>query len=223
MVDSASGQLERNARKDGHRSNVMLAAVIQANGFSADVRIRNLSRMGALIEGTPTPEVGTALTLCRHQLGTDARVVWSRPGRCRLRFDQAILVGEWITQASRPGAGMSASQQRIDRIQADIRAGSAPPAKPRKLVAAEAGAQLEAVLPQRLAEEIAYVQRLIESVGDELIGEPLIVHRHAGALQKFDAVNQILGHLASILKAPDHVRAAEEVGMEELRSRLLRP
>jgi hypothetical protein len=112
-------------------------------------------------------------------------------------------------------------QQRVDRIQAEIRAGRSfgPGAT---ALREEPAPELDAKLPERLAEEIAYVQQLIESIGDELIGEPLILQRHAGALQKFDAANQILGHIASILSASDRVGAAERVGMENLRSRLLR-
>lgn len=222
MIDTASEETVRERRKPRHRSNVMLAATIQVRGLSADVRIRNMSETGALIEGSAVPQVGTTLTLCRNQLAMGAQVVWSRDGRCGLQFDQAIVVADWVSQASRPGAGMSAGQQRIDRIQAEIRAGQAPPPEPAVPIGVGAGDELERALPQRLAEEIAYVQRLIESIGDALIGEPLIVHRHAGALQKFDAADQILGHLASILKAADPVGAAERVGMEELRARLLR-
>jgi hypothetical protein len=48
---------------------------------------------------------------------------------------------------------------------------------------------------------MSYVQRLVESIADELIDEPVVVSRHPQALQKFDLVNQILGHLATILTA----------------------
>ncbi len=223
MIDTAADELQRERRKPKHRSNVMLAATILVRGLSAHVRIRNLSETGALVEGSAIPEVGTKLTLCRNQFEAEASVVWAKQGRCGLQFDAPVVVTDWVvSQTARPCTGMTPAQQRIDQIQADIRAGIAPPPEAAAPVAASAAAEREGVLPQRLAEEIAYVQRLIESVGDELIGEPLIVHRHAGALQKFDAVDQILGHLAAVLKAGDRVRAVEAVGMEELRSRLLR-
>ena len=112
-------------------------------------------------------------------------------------------------------------QQRVDEIQAQIRAGrSFAPVAP--VLNDEPADELEAKLPGRLAEEIAYVQQLIESIGDELIVEPVILQHHAGALQKFDAANQILSHISSILSASDRVGAAERVGMKDLRSRLLR-
>lgn len=199
---------------------MMLAAIIQVGGVSANARIRGISETGALVEAATLPEAGTALTLSRSGLDAAAQVVWARRRRCRLRFDRPVIVADWVDQTplARPG---SPAQRRVDAIQAEIRSGGAPnqaaPAKPAP------GEALDARLPLRLAEEIAYVQGLIESIGDELIVEPLIVHRHAGALQKFDAANQILGHISAILSADDRVGAAERVGMQDLRSRLLRP
>jgi hypothetical protein len=220
MIGFEADQLERERRKAKHRSNVMLAAIIQMRGLSANVRIRNISETGALLESSTVPEAGTDLVLSRDQLNVPARVAWARESRFGLQFEHKVVVAEWVGHALRPAT--HSGQRRIDQLQADIRAGIAPPPAPAPQVRADAGNELDAKLPERLAEEIAYVQRLIESIGDELIVEPLILHRHAGTLQKFDAANQILGHISAILSASDRVRAAERVGMEELRSRLLR-
>lgn len=209
-------------RRGSSRSNVMLAATIEVGGLGANVRVRNLSETGALIEGAQVPPAGTKLNLKRFDLVMPATVAWARGGRAGLHFDGVICVPEWIHQGHVARVASSAGQQRVDSIQAAVRSGlyteSAGPALPAPAVPAALSSHLD----KRLAEEIAYVQRLLEATGDELIGEPVVVHRHAGVLQNFDLVSQILGHVAAILTAEDQVKAVEQVGMQELRARLLR-
>ena len=77
-------------------------------------------------------------------------------------------------------------------------------------------------MPSRIVEELAYIRRLVESIGDELVSEPAIVCRHASALQKFDLAAQMLGLLGTILLADDQVAAAENIGQQDLKARLLR-
>ena len=77
-------------------------------------------------------------------------------------------------------------------------------------------------LPQRLAEELAYVGRLLESLGDDLCNEPLVVARHAEKLQNLDIASQILGHVAALLVTDQPAQAVKEIGMTSLRKRLLR-
>jgi hypothetical protein len=77
-------------------------------------------------------------------------------------------------------------------------------------------------IDQRVAEELAFVRRILDSIGDELVDEPVFLQRHAKALQGFDLAGQILGNLANVLKAEDREAAIRAIGMEELRARLLR-
>ena len=73
-----------------------------------------------------------------------------------------------------------------------------------------------------LADELGYVQRLLENLGDELVVEPLILHRYARSLQSMDLAGQILGHVAAIINAQDKSEVIEQIGMEDLRARLKR-
>ena len=54
-------------------------------------------------------------------------------------------------------------------------------------------------LDTRLADELGYVQRLLEGLGDELIADLLLIQRHGKSLQSLDLVGQILGHVSAIL------------------------
>jgi hypothetical protein len=102
-----------------------------------------------------------------------------------------------------------------------VRSGGAPGREQRT----PAPAPVPAAYPDldaRLADELGYVQRLLENLGDQLIKDLFLVQRHGEALQSLDLVGQILGHVASILHAKDKAEMLEKIGMEDLRARLKR-
>ena len=127
-------------------------------------------------------------------------------------------------------------QARVDRIQAEIRAKStvSPFAAPAAPPAArpsirrdpppldQALIATDDPLKLRLAEELEYARRLIEALGDTLCTDPLLVTRHAVALQSIDVLGQMLGHLASVTRSSAPERAVERIGMSDLRGRLTR-
>lgn len=195
------------------RTNLLLAATIQADFGSVPVRIRNLSEGGAMIEGGALPAVGERLTLGRAQLAVGATVAWRSGGRCGLRFDRAVSVGLWAA-----GLKLPTGQADVDAMQAAVRSAAAPPPPsapaPRPV--------LDEEVEQRIAEEIGLVARLIEAMGDELADEPAVVHRHPATLQHFDLTVQTLRHLARILTAEDRAAAIAAIGMDDLRARLSR-
>ena len=77
-------------------------------------------------------------------------------------------------------------------------------------------------LHRRLAEELEYARRMLTAVGDELAGDCVVVGRHAAALQSFDFLGQMLGHLADVLGSSDPQGAVELIGMADLKARLKR-
>lgn len=111
-------------------------------------------------------------------------------------------------------------QRRVDAIVAEAKRGawrprpasppSPPPAMPPKLI------------EQRLAEELEYVQRLLEKTGDQLAGDPAILQSHMRTMQGFDLMGQIVGHIAKVVAAEDKGAAVDAIGMHELRTRLKR-
>ncbi len=181
------------------------------------VRIRNVSETGALIEGSGLPEAGEAVLLSRGETEIDAVIAWASGSRRGVHFSRPVAVDIW--RAGKPAtAPTPASQGRVDLIQAAARAGQnaaslpAPPPEDRWI------GQLDA----RMAEEIAFVQRLVETLGDELVADPAVVHRHTQALQNIDVASQILGYLSRVLGASDRADAVRGIGMEDLRARLTR-
>jgi hypothetical protein len=202
-------------RRVAPRTFLMLAATARCSGGVVAVRIRNVSETGALIEGEGLPGAGETILLSRGETEIDAVIAWVSGVRRGIHFSRAISVETW--RAGKP-VEPPPGQGRVDLIQATARGGRGRGALPQPPAEERWIGQLEV----RLGEEIAFVQRLVEALGDELVADPAILHRHAQALQNIDLSSQILGHLSRVLGAPDRAVAVRDIGMEDLRARLTR-
>jgi hypothetical protein len=205
------------------RTNLLLAATAEVGGRSLPVRIRNLSDTGAMVEGAGLPDAGMKLILARGDLQVSATVAWAAGGRRGVRFDGPTPVNEWTGGKPRPldCTGLR-DQRRVDAIQAEARADVAMGSALRGSVPVPGVPSPLPDLDKRLAEELGYVQRLLEGLGDELIADLLLIQRHGKSLQSLDLVGQILGHVSAILRSDDKAAVVEEIGMEDLRARLKR-
>ena len=196
------------------RTNLCLSAIVRWEDRSAPVRIRDLSATGVRLEGYVLPELGEAMMVSRGHLGAGGNIVWCEPGRCGVRFDAPIMVKDWL-----PGRS-GLAQQNVDRMVAEVR--SEPKPLPPGCTTSAPPDDFRLVLPARLAEEISYVMRLLESLGDDLANEPIVLARHAAKLQNLDISAQVLGHIANLMSASDPESAVASIGMDALRRRLLR-
>jgi hypothetical protein len=201
------------------RTNLLLAATIEAGAIKTPVRIRNMSESGAMIEGAAFPAIGATLILRRLEVGIGGTVIWRAAGRCGIRFDGQAVVADWVAGVARNPGVFDTGQARVDAIQAAIRTGQPIPAGTDPKPSATGSTK---DLDHRLAEELAYVRRLLDGVGGELSDDGIILQRHARMLQSFDVACQILEHLQTILSAPDRAEAVKAVTMQDLRARLLR-
>lgn len=218
-MSDTSSQLAAPLQARQPRKNLLLAATIESGALKAPVRIRNLSESGALLDGAALPATGAMLTLRRGEIEMGAMAMWSAGGRCGVRFDGAVAVEEWVAGKRIPGADRQ-GQARVDAIQSAIRGGEAPMPESAPLTApATVGGD---ALERRIAEELLYVRRLLDVVGDGLTDDPIVLQRHTVALQNLDAASQILAHLGAILEAGDRRAAVEAVTMHDLKTRLQR-
>ena len=119
-------------------------------------------------------------------------------------------------------------QAACDAIQAAYRAEQRGP-EPRRSIRRENPPPLaraliptDDVLKLRLAEELEYARRMVETMGDSLSVDPGVVMRHMVSLQSVDIVAQILGHIANVVRSSDPEGAVERIGMSELKARLKR-
>lgn len=212
MVEPASHRLTET--RSLPRARLLLSATISFGNTSGVIRIRDLSATGARIEGMTLPPEGSMARISRGALQASGTIMWRADKECGIRFDGPLPLAEWIPAG--PSSEQLAVDARLDAVrsgQADVLPfGPVPPSK----------AAIGDALPQRLAEELAYVGRLLESLGDDLCTEPLLVVRHAQKLQNLDIAAQILGHVARLLVAKHPEQAIDSIGMTCLRKRLKR-
>ena len=78
------------------------------------------------------------------------------------------------------------------------------------------------VLYLRIGEELDYVRRMLDVMGDQLCGDPILIRRHAVALQSLDIVGQILRHVGTVIRSSDPHSAVDDIGMVDLKARLKR-
>lgn len=79
-----------NQNRRGRRSLVLMAASIEAEGLSAAVKLRNMSREGALVEGDQLPAVGSYVRFCKNELNLAGRVAWVDGGRAGIAFEEML-------------------------------------------------------------------------------------------------------------------------------------
>lgn len=225
-MDDNFASVEQAGLVDARRASrrkLLLAAQLDSDTVAGPVRIRDLSKTGALLEGAAFPPVGAALVLKRQALRIAGTVAWNSGTRCGVAFESIISVADWVAGVS-SGEGGAQGQARVDDIQAAVRAGTTPAAtEPVAATSAlEDAAPNDGGLGRRIAGELSYVQRLLDDVGDALVEDPVLLRRHPSALQAFDLAGKILGHLGAILAAEDQAAAIDAIGMQELRARLTR-
>ena len=72
------------------RSNVLLAATIEAFGNVIPVKLRNLSTEGALIEGKNLPLDGAKVVFQRNELSVESHIAWVSGDQAGVAFTRAI-------------------------------------------------------------------------------------------------------------------------------------
>jgi hypothetical protein len=163
-------------RSEG-RSNVFLAAALETGAGSVSVRIRNLSSVGALLDGPSLPPVGAKVNLLRSHLRAEGEIVWNEQSHCGIRFDHAINVLDWVQRAGH------SEQQRVDGIVAAIK--SSKPV-PRELQQVREG-----------DETLASISRALHEICDRLARTPNMSLELGEELLRLDAINQSLKKIAT--------------------------
>jgi hypothetical protein len=197
------------------RTRLFLAATIRFDRVVAAIRLRDLSTSGARIEGARLPGAGASVQIARGALNCSGTIVWSDKKRCGMRFDAPLDLEAWMP-------GLAARDQcAVDDLIEAVRSGDAD-VLPFPLPAPPPPVPVKNLLTARLAEELAYVARLLDSLGEDLCSEPLVVMRHSTKLQDLDISAQILGHVAAVLVADPPEPAIDSIGLTALRKRLRR-
>lgn len=169
------------------RSHIFVAAVIYHGGASRPVRIRNMSRGGALVECAAPPPVHSAVRLCRGSLSARGVVAWQRGGSAGIRFDGDIEVAAWLPKGNRPQA-----QEQVDAI---VHAYRSKAGRGMHHLASPAAVTTNNEINLQLLE----IRDLLHQAAEELAGNPAIAASHAQSLQAIDLSAHRLEKLAGVL------------------------
>ena len=85
-MDESSISQNRRTR----RSQVFMAASLETDGVVVQVKLRNLSTEGALVEGDRLPSVGSAILFRKKELSLSGRIAWITGRRAGVAFDALL-------------------------------------------------------------------------------------------------------------------------------------
>lgn len=160
------------------RSNIFVMAALYAQGRPVTpVRLRNISRTGALIEAAALPPPGSVVRLSRAALGVCGTLLWVRGSKGGIQFESPVDVGEWLPQGRR-GFG----QQFIDELFHQKRLG---------------GVRVIEEGTESLADELLGLRMSLERAAEDLALDGTVAARHLPSLQAIDRVGQALAKLAA--------------------------
>lgn len=91
-----------NLTPRSHRSPVLLTASVEVDGVPYAVKLRNLSKEGALIEGEHLPAEGAEAYFERNQLRLKSRVIWVEGRYAGVAFARSLKPEEILRNIPRP-------------------------------------------------------------------------------------------------------------------------
>jgi hypothetical protein len=176
-----------SAHADEHRteprSNIFVTATLYASGGSTPVRIRNMSRGGALVEAAALPPPGGTMRLSRGTLSVAGQIIWVLGAKAGLHFGAPIAVTDWLPNGQR-GSG----QQLIDEVVHQARLGA---------IAEPASLDPGPTKTPGTADDFNRYREMLDRAGEQLAADPSVAAAHLAALQLIDGVAQALAKLAA--------------------------
>jgi len=107
-MDESSITHNRRSR----RSPVFLAATVDVAGVPEQVKLRNLSEQGALIEGDRLPVEGSMTLFERKDLRVEGRIVWVQGRYAGIAFDQPLKPEDVLRNVPKPRPAVKSEFRR---------------------------------------------------------------------------------------------------------------
>ena len=159
----------------GARSNVFLTATLDSGARSYPVRIRNISREGALLEGDELPPPGCSIRLRRGHMQARGEVAWEAGQARGVRFADQVDVPQWIRRPEHDG------QRMVDEAIADYRS-----------------ARFPKIDSPKVKDTIELICSDLDGVCERLAAEPELISQLAEEIMTLDTIVQRLRVLANI-------------------------
>lgn len=97
-MDTSTASQNRRSR----RSSVLLTATLEVDGQTVDVKLRNLSQEGALIQGSNLPAMGSQVVLKRNELAEPGRIVWGDGKHAGIAFTSKLAPEQVLRHVPMP-------------------------------------------------------------------------------------------------------------------------
>ncbi len=164
--------------RQGPRTAMFVTGTCISNNRVQPVRIRNMSRDGALLEGAILPAPGDQFELVRAHLRVSARSMWVSGNQCGVSFKAPIDVAEWMSRLA------PSHQQQVDALvhqaRQDIDVGRRPSSDPSHPPAVSNRGKIKTAIT------------LLEELEGALADDALVIARHHDQLQALDRALQLL-------------------------------
>ena len=110
---------ERRGRRVEPRAYVLLPASAQGHSGRRFVRLVDVSRSGAQLEGSDLPRAGRDIVLRCTAVDTFGTIMWSEDGRCGVQFDDPISVRE-LMQLRQLSVAIEQSKMTPEEVDAAV-------------------------------------------------------------------------------------------------------
>ena len=167
------------------RNNIFVAATLSSAEATGPIRIRNLSRQGALVEGGGLPPEGSAVHISRGSLLASGKIAWRKDNRAGIQFDKLVAVADWLPR------GPQTQQQKIDEIVFAHKNGATG-----QLAASSA----MAAPPLDVREELRRLEQMLHSITEDFARDAHVCERHLASIQLLDGAAEKLAKLARIAR-----------------------
>jgi hypothetical protein len=107
-MDESSTSQNRRSR----RSNVLMSATVEFDGTSANAKLRNLSKEGALVQGEGLPPIGQQVKFCKGEMCLSGHVAWRAGDRAGIAFDKPLDPESVLRHVPSPRPRMAAEHRR---------------------------------------------------------------------------------------------------------------
>jgi hypothetical protein len=188
LAPDAAFDAARAQQRAEMRSNMFVAAMLYGADGSVAVRIRNMSRGGALIECAPGLAEGAPVRLTRGSLSANGHIAWARDNRAGIAFAAAVAVTDWLPCGNKP-----TGQQRVDIMVHACRTG------------ADAIDVPAAPVPDDLRRQLLEFRDALNLAAADLAADLAVAANHPLALQTLDVTAQKLDKFAGLLAGRDQI------------------
>lgn len=188
-----------NEMRQTQRVNTLFAADAQVGSSTWPVKVRNISQFGALLETSVKVDVGSSIVIKRGILRAAGEIVWRRQSAFGVRFFEPADVEQWLGVPTRDVLPVHQEATRKS-----------------------SGALSDEVISKRVAEELAYVERIIGVAAAVLSDDPILRIRHCSKIQELCIAAENIRGLSDVLLSDDKMTSVEINITGPMKYRLLR-